>query len=78
MNCSKMDLRLLNSDILVDWCMTLHNLSLPKNVLRDFVQKTKVKLSTEVLNKIISMTKEDKDSFLERLKSNTCPPFRQP
>ena len=78
MNCSKIDLRLLNSDILVDWCLTLHNLSLPKNVLRDFVQKTKVKLSTEVLNKIISMTKEDKDSFLERLKSNTCPDFGNP
>ena len=61
MNCSKMDLRLLNSDILVDWCMTLRNLSLTKNVLKDFVQKTKVKLGTEVLNKIFSMTEEDKD-----------------
>ena len=78
MNCSKIDLRLLNSDILVDWCLTLHKLSLPKNVLRDFVQKTKVKLGTEVLNKIFSMTKEDKDSFLERLKSNTCPDFGNP
>ena len=41
MNCSKMDLRLLNSDILLDLCMTLHNLSLPKNVLKTLFKKQK-------------------------------------
>ena len=46
-----------------------------KKCVKRLCSKTKMKFGTEVLNKIFSMTEEDKKSFLERLKSNTCPDF---
>ena len=67
------DLSFFNLKTLQDYLLELGRSRIPKRVLEEFVQKTKTKLTANIVQRLFPLSEEQVKSFVERCKVNNCP-----